>query len=412
MRITFAANFSKISNLLYMTNAINSKSNNISPKRIRLGVFAFYFSQGICFSSWASRIPDIKNLLKLGDASWGTILLMLPIGQILGMTLSGFLISKFGSKKILIAALPCYALALISIGLAQSELILIGNLILFGFFGNFCNISVNTQGILVENLYNKSIMSSFHGGWSLAGFTGSLVGLLMVNFGLSPFHHFIIIFIIVTLLILFNFRYLQIDKKRVSESTSNSKGTKEKIKPEKFLFLLGITAFCGMASEGAMFDWSGIYFEKIVKVSKNWAPLGFTSFMIMMASGRFIADHAIQKWGRQKIVQFSGILISLGLLLSVVFPNLIVTTLSFMIIGLGVSSIIPTIYSLSGQKTKIPTGMALTIVSSIGFIGFLLGPPMIGYISDVLNLRFSFALIGIFGICIFILSSNLKVFKE
>ena len=83
-----------------------------------------------------------------------------------------------------------------------------------------------------------------------------------------------------------------------------------------------------------------------------------------------------------------------------------------MIIGLGVSSIIPTIYSLSGQKTKIPTGMALTIVSSIGFIGFLLGPPMIGYISDVLNLRFSFALIGIFGICICRLSSNLKVFKE
>lgn len=402
----------KKNKILFMTNAIDSKPNNLSPKRIRLGVFAFYFSQGICFSSWASRIPDIKNFLKLGDASWGTILLMLPVGQILGMTLSGFLISKMGSKKILIASLPCYALSLLLIGCSQTELMLILTLILFGFFGNFCNISVNTQGILVENLYKKSIMSSFHGGWSIAGFTGSLIGLVMVNLGLSPFQHYLFILFTVGVLILFNFKYLQIDAKNISDKNSETKSTKEKQKPEKFLFLLGITAFCGMASEGAMFDWSGIYFEEIVKASKNWAPLGFTSFMIMMASGRFIADHAIQKWGRKRIVQLSGILISLGLFISVAFPNLFITTLSFMIIGLGVSSIIPTIYSLSGQKTKIPTGMALTIVSSIGFIGFLLGPPVIGYISEALNLRFSFALIGIFGICIFILSSNLKVFKD
>lgn len=395
-----------------MTNANDSKPKKLLSKRIRLSIFAFYFSQGICFSSWASRIPDIKNLFKLDDASWGTILLMLPVGQILGMTLSGFLISKIESKKILLVSLPCYALSLLSIGCSKTELMLIVNLIMFGFFGNFCNISVNTQGILVENLYNKSIMSSFHGGWSLAGFIGSLIGLLVVNLGLSPFQHYIIVLLMVLLLILFNYKYLQLDTYKNLQKNTNFKSSINKQKPEKFLFLLGITAFCGMASEGAMFDWSGVYFEEIVKIPKNWAPLGFTSFMVMMASGRFIADHAIQKWGRQRIVQISGLLISIGLFISVAYPNIIITTLSFMIIGLGVSSIIPTIYSLSGQKTKINTGLALTIVSSIGFIGFLLGPPVIGYISDALNLKFSFAFIGVFGICIFLLSSNLKVFKE
>ncbi len=382
-------------------------------KRIRSGVFAFYFAQGICFASWASRIPDIKNYMNMDDASWGNILLMLPIGQILGMALSGFLISKLGSRKVLLIALPCYSLCLIAIGLSPSPLLLVTSLILFGFFGNFCNISVNTQGIIVENIYNKSIMSSFHGGWSVAGFVGSLFGLLLVNLGLEPYQHFILILFIVVIFMVINYKYLQPDMKpREVKISVDSPVEKKKNKPENFLFFLGITAFCGMASEGAMFDWSSIYFEKIVKAPENIAPLGFAAFMVMMASGRFFADAATRKWGRLRIVQISGILISFGLFLAVIFPHIIVTTIAFMIIGLGVSSIIPVIYSLAGQKTKIPTGMALTIVSSIGFIGFLLGPPIIGYISHASNLRYSYALIGIFGICIFVLSSKLKIFKE
>lgn len=405
-----------------MNENISSSSSKYSNKQIRLGIFAFYICQGICFSSWASRIPDIKNYFNVGDGEWGNVLLMIPIGQILGMVLSGFLISRLGSKKVLLLALPLHVLGLIVVGLSSSLLTLMLSLVAFGFFGNFVNISVNTQGIIIENIYKKPIMSSFHGGWSLAGFFGSLIGLLMINLGLTPLQHYIFILFIVGILIIFNCKYLQPDKKSVSlesnektvqsnQETSN-KSYKKKIYPEMFLYLLGITAFCGMASEGAMFDWSGIYFEEVVHVSKNWAPLGFAAFMIMMATGRFIADYAAQKLGKQRIIQVCGLSISIGLFIAVLFPHIIITTLSFMLIGLGVSSIIPTIYSLAGQKTKINTGMALTIVSSIGFVGFLLGPPIIGYISHAFNLRYSFALIGIFGICIFLLSTYLKVFKQ
>lgn len=391
------------------SNTLNINQDQSNLKRIRAGIFSFYFAQGLCFSSWASRIPDIKGYLGLDDAAWGTVLLMLPVGQICGMSLSGYLVSKIGSRKILPIALFLYALALVMVGLAKTEYTLLMSLIVLGFFGNFSNISVNTQGVNVESLYGKSIMSSFHGGWSLACFTGSAIGLLMINLSLSPFIHFSIVAAIVILNLFMNKKYLQEDikkKKKVSDD-----GAKQKNKPESFLYLLGIVAFCGMAAEGAMTDWSGLYFKDVVKVSESIIPLGFSAYMVTMASGRFFADKAIERWGSQRVIMTGGALISIGLLLAVAFPILPVTIIAFMIIGLGTSSIAPTIYSIAGQKTKISTSMALTVVSSISFLGFLMGPPLIGYISEATSLRYSYALIGVFGICIIVLTSQIKIFK-
>jgi MFS family permease len=131
--------------------------------------------------------------------------------------------------------------------------------------------------------------------------------------------------------------------------------------------------------------------------------------MIMMASGRFLGGNLITKFGRIKVMQVSGILISLGLFIAVTFPFLLSCTIAFMIVGLGVSTIIPTLYSIAGKHPTIPTGEALTAVSSISFLGFLMGPPVIGYIAELLGLRFSFAFIGIFGFVIALLGSKIKV---
>lgn len=379
-------------------------------KRIRLSVFSFYFTQGICFSSWASRIPDIKTSLDLGDAAWGTILLMIPVGQICGMSLSGLLVSKLGSKRILPIAMIGYAIGLTIIGLSRSEYALIMSLIVFGFFGNFCNISVNTQGVNIETMYNRPIMASFHGGWSLAGLVGASIGLLMSSLKVQPYIHFLVVAMIVLVGLLLNVKYLQPDIKK--EKNLVDKENRKKNKPESFLFLLGIVAFCGMAAEGAMSDWSGIYMMNIVGIADNLAPIGLTAYMITMATGRFLVDKASVRWGKKRIVQCSGLFIFLGLTLAVIYPNPILTIIGFMIIGLGTSSIVPTVYSIAGQKTKISVGLALTIVSSISFLGFLMGPPVIGYISDATNLRVSYALIGLFGIFIMIFTAKIKAFRD
>jgi MFS family permease len=167
-----------------------------------------------------------------------------------------------------------------------------------------------------------------------------------------------------------------------------------------------------MASEGAMFDWSGIYFKDVVKAPASLVVLGYTSFMIMMATGRFVADFLISKIGRKRLLQICGVMISAGLFTSVFFPYLVPCTLAFMLVGLGVSSIVPTVYSAAGRHSKIPAGIALATVSSVSFLGFLMGPPLIGYISEVAGLRYSFAVIGIFGLGISLMVSRVRALNN
>ena len=260
----------------------------------------------------------------------------------------------------------------------------------------------------METGYKRSIMASFHGGWSLAGFFGSAIGLLMININFSPIQHFLVVSVFVFLMLFLNYKYLQEDVKKEKVHRED----KKKEKPEKFLFLLGIIAFCGMAAEGAMADWSGLYFKDIVHVSDNLVPIALTAYMITMASARFLADHFTEKLGRKKVIQISGALIFIGLGLAVIYPNLLLTTIAFMIVGLGTASIVPTVYSVAGHKTKISTGVALTIVSSVSFLGFLLGPPVIGYISEVSNLRISFGLVALLAAGIVLMGSRVRVLRE
>jgi MFS family permease len=174
------------------------------------------------------------------------------------------------------------------------------------------------------------------------------------------------------------------------------------------LFQLGVIAFFSMASEGCMFDWSGIYFKDVVKAPASLVVLGYTSFMVMMATGRFVADAIISELGRGRWLRISGILISSGLFTAVFFPFLVPSTIAFMVVGIGVSSIIPTVYSAAGRHPTIPPGIALATVASVGFLGFLMGPPLIGYISEAFSLRYSFAVIGIFGLGITFLVSRIQ----
>ncbi|HAX96033.1 MAG TPA: MFS transporter [Prolixibacteraceae bacterium] len=378
-------------------------------RRIRLAVALIYFCMGLCFSSWASRIPDIKTALNLNDAMFGTILFALPVGQFLMMPISGKLVTRYGSPRILTFSLPAYGICLVNVGFVQAGWQLAIALFLFGLAGNLCNIAINTQGIAVEKIYNRSIMASFHGGWSLAGFTGALIGLVMINLRMEPHWHFIIVVLLVWTIVLMNHRYLVPTTTDVRKELPKRKFF---TKPDRLLFLLGVIGFCSMASEGAMFDWSGLYFKDVVKAPASLVILGYTSFMIMMAAGRFLADTIVSKIGRKKLMQICGVMISGGLFTAVLFPYLVPSTIAFMIVGLGVSSIVPSVYSAAGRHPDVPPGIALATVSSVSFLGFLMGPPLIGYIAELAGLRYSFALIGIFGLGIAFLVRHVPVLKN
>ena len=376
--------------------------------RIRVATSLFFFGMGFCFSTWASRIPDIKSMLHLSEAALGTMLFALPVGQLIAMPISGKIVTKYGSRKISILGLLSYAICLPLLGAAKSEWQLAGGLFLFGFVSNFCTIAVNTQGVYTQQLFDKPIMGSFHGSWSLAGFFGALVGIMMLAFELSPLQHFSIALIFVILLISTNYKYIISAKSNQEETQSNYSFFKN---PDKTLLWLGVICFCGMASEGIMFDWSGVYFKEIIKAPGALAVLGYTTFMVSMASGRFLSDFLVHRFGIKKVLIISGLVISCGLYTAVLLPYLIPCIIAFMLVGFGVSNVVPIIFNIAGNNEKVPTGIALTIVSSISFLGFLIGPPLIGYIAELTSLKYSFAIVGVFDVLISMLVSRLKIFN-
>ncbi|HVY74074.1 MAG TPA: MFS transporter [Puia sp.] len=366
----------------------------------RIAVSCLFFLAGLCFASWASRIPAIQSKLGLNNASLGGVLLCLPIGLLTSLPVAGFLVAKYGSRIVVLSAATLYACTLPMLGFASSATQLMITLFVFGFGGNMLNISVNTQAVGTEAFYDKPIMASFHGTWSTAGFTGAAIGTLMVRFGVLPRYHFLCITAIAFLILLAVFRFLVPADPRSDE--------KQPIfaRPDKAILSLGLIAFCSMICEGTMFDWSGIYFENIIKPGKAWITVGYTAFMSTMAGGRFVGDWIAYKLGMKRMLQLSGVCTACGLLLAVLFPYFTPATIGFLLVGAGVSSVVPMIYSAAGRSKQMSPGVAIAAVSTVGYLGFLFGPPFIGFIAQASSLRVSLGLIAVMGTMIAVMAGK------
>jgi MFS family permease len=384
-----------------MDTAAYPVQNDKARRALRLAVGAMFFMAGLCFASWASRIASIQQNLGLSFAALGGVLSALPVGLMCSLPFSGWIITKIGSRRLLIGALTVYGITLMTLGLAHNSFQLICCLWFFGFSSNSVNISVNTQAVAAEKLYSKPIMASFHGLWSLAGFTGAGIGTFMIGRGVDPFHHFALISIIIVISIIIAARSLKNDKTASSGPVF--------VLPDSSLIKLGIIAFCSMVCEGAMFDWSTIYFRDIVHPDKALIGAGYACFMGAMASGRFIADWFAHRFGLKRILQVSGTLTAIGLLIAVAFPYLLSAMGGFILVGIGVSSVVPMVYSAAGRSKTMAPGVALAAVSTIGFSGFLVAPSIIGFIAGLATLRASFVLIACMGISVVVVSSKTKL---
>jgi MFS family permease len=377
----------------------------LQKRRVALG--SLFFIAGLCFASWAARIPDIQMKFDLSEAQLGTLLLGLPIGSMLALPLAGWAVHRFGSRAVIIISGLGYMIFLPLIGFSQSIWMLLPVIMVFGMIGNMMNISLNTQALALEDNYGKNILASFHGLWSLAGFTGAGIGALMIYFRVLPKFHYLFIAVIVLGVVTLAQNLL------VSEERTGGGGGLLLRKPDNLLLRIGIIAFLGMLCEGCMFDWSGVYFKKVVDIEPGLVALGYVTFMGAMASARFISDRLNNRFGRLYILRLSGALIFSGLLFAVIFPFPLAATLGFLLVGLGVASIIPISYSIAGRSKLYSPGIALALVSTISFFGFLIGPPLIGFIAELSSLKVSFALVAFAGLGIAILTSvRVQVFQS
>ena len=376
---------------------------NINTRIYRIAISAFFFVAGLTFATWASRIPDIKNKLQLSDAGLGLILFALPVGQMVSLPISAALVSRFGSKSLIITGALLYPLSLILLATSGTGIALAFSLFVFGIWANLLNIAMNTQAVYVENIYGRSIMASFHGVWSMAGFAGALAGTFFVSNTISPLLHFTIICIVTGLVIWAAYRH--------TVPSDKNEGCEKQplfVKPDRRILLLGMIAFCCMVCEGAMADWSGVYYQKVVQSPASLTTIGYVAFMGTMATGRFIGDWLVTKFGVTRILQLSGILIAAGLLTAVLLPNIATATIGFLLVGFGVSSVVPIVFSLAGKSTNMSPSAALASVSTISFLGFLIGPPVIGFVAELTSLRISFLIIALLGFGTTLLASKTK----
>lgn len=372
-----------------------------SPAKIRLAVSAFFFLPGLCFASWASRIPDISAKLGLNSGQLGQLLLAIPAGSLISLTLAGWLVSSWGSRRTVLLAAVFYASFLPLLGWADSFWTLAPCLALFGFAGNLLNIAVNTQAIGVQQFYPKPIMGTFHGLWSLAGFLGGALGTLLIGWGQPPLRHFLLVLGLCWALA----AWAQAHILRQDVGPAEGEGGFSLRRPDPYLLRIGLIAFCGMLSEGAMFDWAGVYFQQVVRPDPALVTAGYVACMSTMALGRFVSDYFTHRYGPTRMLQLSSGLIVTGLLLVVGLPYLVPAVLGFLLVGFGIASVVPLAYSAAGRSTKVAPGVALALVSTIGFLGFLLGPPLIGFLAQLSSLRLAMAAVAVVAMGVGVLAS-------
>ena len=374
-----------------------------TPKGYRLANTVFFFISGFGYSSWASRIPSIKEQLHLSEAQFGAVLFAFPIGLMLTMPFTGRLLNKYSGRYCMLLGAVLFNVFLALPGFSAFVWQLVIILLLFGASRNIMNLSMNAQALEVQKLYPKSIMTTFHAVWSLAGFAGAGLGYVMVTQNIAPSYHLLGISVAM-MAVIACFYPLAIHTEPVQEKR------KFFSMPDKNLIKFALICFVSMACENTMYDWSGIYFQNILHASPKLTTAAFVFFMTAVTLGRFFGDYGVMKFGIKQILFYSGIFITLGFLICFLLPFIYPTIFGYVLIGIGVSCVVPLVFSIAGQSKNLSSGNALTSISTIGYLGFLIVPPMVGFISEILSMKWAFLIMAFLG-AIMILMVN-KIAEE
>jgi predicted MFS family arabinose efflux permease len=349
-----------------------------------------FLSFGMGISSWAPMIPFAKGRLGLNDAQLGLLLQVFGIGAILTMPLSSWLVKRFGSAGVSVASGLFVLLLLPSLTVAPTSLYLGIALFLFGGATSAMNIAINAQAITVESQSEQSLMSGFHCLFSFGGLLGVVLMGILLELKWTLFSCASLVSLCIGLIILLQGKHLLPDKPSVG-SSSTSRGV-----VEYKVFLLGSLCFIAFMAEGSMLEWSAEFLRSSLHYPTSQTGIGYALFSIAMATGRLLGNKIIARLGQQLMFQMSAIVAASGFVILVASLWPYAELLGFVMIGLGASNIVPILFSFSGKFKKTAPHTALAIVTSLGYAGLLMGPPLVGFIANASSL--SVALGGIAGL--------------
>lgn len=355
----------------------------------RQAVNVFFTMNGLMIGSLASRFVQIQMSYGLDHKRLGLLLLAMSIGAFIGMPVTGWLIHKYGSKKITAIAGLSMALSLVILPWMPFWVVLFIPFFMVGASNGIMDVAMNAQAVDVEKLWGRSIMTFFHGLFSVGMMMGALVGSICISRDIPPSTHFLAIGILSFFTLLWSRRYL------LKDDLGGEGDGVMFAWPKGALIGLGVIAFCCMMGEGAIADWSAIYMEQIVQTVDHLQVAGLFAFSGFMALGRFIGDSGRDRYGDKKMMVIGAVTSLIGILLVLSLAQPYVVILGFGLVGLGLSNIVPIVYSLAGNYPGIQPGVGIAAATTIGYAGFMLGPPLIGFIGDVYDLRMALGLLGI-----------------
>ncbi len=382
--------------------------------RTRVAICCSFFIQGMVFATWCARIPDVRERLGLNEAQLGTLLLALPVGQLVSMAPNGWLVSRFGSRRMLIAAGFLYPCVLLFLGFAPTAWALGAGLLAAGFAANLSNTAANTQGVQLEHYYRRSIIALFHGMWSLAGLAAVALALALAPLGAPTWAHFALVAAGACALLAFSGGALMPFDRAPAPVRGEAAAGRSPWRLTPYLFWIGIASLGCMACEGAIYDWSGVYFRDVLRVAPAHQSVGYFAYLCAMVSCRFVADRVVNRFGTARVLYGCGACIAGGLALAVALslcgPALAVAgaAAGFALVGCGTSAVVPIGCGLAGKAPGVPTGIAIAQVSTVGFFGFLAAPPLIGYVAHATSLRHAFALMAAIGLLVVVATWRLR----
>jgi MFS family permease len=346
-----------------------------------------FFIAGFCLASWAPLVPLAKSRSGIDDGMLGLLLLGLGAGSIVAMPLAGYLVSRVGCKRVIVVSALIICAALPFLAFLSNIYALAAAILVFGIGMGALDCSMNIQAVIVDRASPRSVMSSFHGFFSLGGIIGAAGMTLCLSLGLSALAS-VSLFVIITLVVL-----LKVTPDLLPYGEKNE-GPAFAL-PHGVVLFLGILCFIVFLTEGAMLDWSAIFLTSERGLDKNLGGLGYASFAATMTLMRLVGDAVVMRFGGRKVLVLGAVLAACGLALSLSIDDWRAAVIGYGLVGIGCANIVPVLFTLVGQQTSMPKALAIPAMTTLGYAGVLVGPAFIGFIAHSTSLAVAFGIVTV-----------------
>jgi MFS family permease len=349
------------------------------------------------FASWTAHIPQVKSQLGLTDANLGLALFGAPIGSLAAMLLTGRLLVRFGSRRLVQGTLLGYCLTGVGVGLAGTQVELFAALAVWGVFLGSLDVSMNTQAIVVERGLGRPVMSGFHGAWSIGGFAGAGIGALAVASGLSLSGQLVLLGALAAVAAGAASTQMLADPPPLpNDGTDRIRARRPfSVLRNPAVVVLGAVALACMLCEGAAADWSAVYLHDSLRTSAAVAGLGYAAFSAAMVALRLSGDRLLTRVPQRTLLPVLATVATGGFAAALLVRTPLAGLLGFAFLGVGVALVIPSAMSAAGRLPGIHAGTAVAAVSALGWIGFVGGPPLIGHLAETVSLPAALALLPV-----------------